>query len=320
MPITKFAVAHSPKFSIIIPHRNIPHLLNRLLDTIPIDENIQVIIVDDNSDAKIVDFSKFPGIDRPYTDVIFSHEGKGAGYARNIGLKYAKGLWIVFADSDDLFSDRFPFLIKQYADSDADEIVFNVDSLMSDDLTQESHRSGRDTFFKEWNSGKEEGLRFVCHEPWGRMIKRSLIENNHLQFALTRYSNDTFFITSVHVHAKTFYVVDEIFYIVTERKGSLSNPLWDKKSKPSIEECKDRLRQNVKAEILLQKHKIDVSFKSYWGFLVDYTNHYPIRVWLEPFYFFFSAPYFTYWLFRIVFGIQRVTFTNYIKRIFSIYA
>ncbi len=48
-------------YSIIIPHKNIPLLLQRCLDSIPQREDIQIIVVDDNSSSDIVDFSNFPG-------------------------------------------------------------------------------------------------------------------------------------------------------------------------------------------------------------------------------------------------------------------
>ena len=38
-----------PTFSIIIPHYDIPDLLMRCLKSIPVSEDIQVIVVDDNS-------------------------------------------------------------------------------------------------------------------------------------------------------------------------------------------------------------------------------------------------------------------------------
>ena len=64
--------------SIIIPHYNTPSLLKRCIDSIPIREDIEVIIVDDNSDSNIVDFAHFPGHERTYTKVIFTKKGKGA--------------------------------------------------------------------------------------------------------------------------------------------------------------------------------------------------------------------------------------------------
>ena len=66
-------------------HKNIPNLLQRCLDSIPNREDVQIIVVDDNSDPNIVDFDKFPGLNRSNVEVIFTKEGKGAGYARNTG-------------------------------------------------------------------------------------------------------------------------------------------------------------------------------------------------------------------------------------------
>ena len=84
-------------FSVVIPHHNIPLLLQRCLDSIPDTPDIQVIVVDDNSSDSVVDFSKFPGKDRKHTTVILDKAGGGAGHARNVGLEHAIGKWLVFA-------------------------------------------------------------------------------------------------------------------------------------------------------------------------------------------------------------------------------
>ena len=45
-------------YSIIIPHKNSASLLQYCLNSIPIRDDVQVIVVDDNSDADKVDTSK----------------------------------------------------------------------------------------------------------------------------------------------------------------------------------------------------------------------------------------------------------------------
>lgn len=67
-------------YSIIIPHKNTPRLLERCLYSIPTWDEIQIIIIDDNSNSESVDFSHFPGNGRKNTEVLFTKEGKGAGY------------------------------------------------------------------------------------------------------------------------------------------------------------------------------------------------------------------------------------------------
>lgn len=94
-------------YSIIIPHYNVPELLQRCLNSIPNLPSFQIIIVDDCSDGKIVDFRCFPGMERENVKCIFLKEKHGAGFARNLGLRYACGKWVLFADADDFFIKIF---------------------------------------------------------------------------------------------------------------------------------------------------------------------------------------------------------------------
>jgi glycosyltransferase involved in cell wall biosynthesis len=66
--------------------------------SIPRRKDIQIIAVDDNSDENKVDFSKFPWLDDKHVEVYIKEEGKGAGYARNVGMEHANGKRLLFAD------------------------------------------------------------------------------------------------------------------------------------------------------------------------------------------------------------------------------
>ena len=54
-----------PLFSIIIPHKDIPDLLMRCLRSIPVSEDIQVIVVDDNSADADTYLKRYPELSRP---------------------------------------------------------------------------------------------------------------------------------------------------------------------------------------------------------------------------------------------------------------
>ena len=79
------------KYSIIIPHKNNPDLLTRCLASIPQRDDLQIVVVDDNSDPSIVDFDNFPIKNDEKNIVVFDKSGKGAGRARNIGVEKASG-------------------------------------------------------------------------------------------------------------------------------------------------------------------------------------------------------------------------------------
>lgn len=127
-------------YTIIIPHKNIPLLLQRCLDSIPLRQDIQVVIVDDNSSPAVVDFDNFPGSERKDTEIIHTSESKGAGYARNCGLAAAKGRWLLFADADDFFLPGFLDVLDTFALTDYDMIVFRAESTDSDTLRQVESR------------------------------------------------------------------------------------------------------------------------------------------------------------------------------------
>lgn len=206
-------------YSIIIPHKDIPQLLQRCLDSIPEREDVQVIVVDDNSSPEVVDFSSFPGCDRPDVEVFFTKEGKGAGYARNCGLEYARGKWILFADADDFFRQGFLDVLDGYAYKDYDMVIFRADSVDSDTLLLVSPRqSCYDDLFEKADWDK---LKFSNEVPWAKMISCQLVREHHLRFDETPAANDVLFSTYLDYHARKVTASSKVIYCATIRNASL---------------------------------------------------------------------------------------------------
>ena len=110
-------------YSIIIPHKNSPELLKRCIGSIPPRDDVQVIVVDDNSDPEIVDFKKIQFTrDVEVYGVDYSRWG---GHARNIGLSKAIGKWILFSDCDDYFEDGFLDVLDKYSNENFDVIFYD---------------------------------------------------------------------------------------------------------------------------------------------------------------------------------------------------
>lgn len=212
-------------FTIIIPHKNIPRLLERLIHSIPLRDDLEVIVVDDNSSEDIVDFCHFPCAGRVNYRIILNKESRGAGYARNCALPYAQGKWILFADSDDFFHPDFNDFLNEYADNDADIVYFNANSVDTDTYEPSCRADHLHDFIKDYHIDKEKGeliIRYLFTEPWCKMVKREVIERNHISFDETCIRNDVRYSYLVGHYANTIVVDDRQLYCVTTRANSVS--------------------------------------------------------------------------------------------------
>lgn len=212
-------------YSVIIPHHNIPHLLRRCLSSIPCREDIQVIVVDDRSDDKYQIALQM--LEKEFSWITFDYlsEGKGAGYARNVGLKYAKGNYILFADADDFFNYCIGQALDDYAESTYDVVFFNANSVDTDVYTTTYRCLHLNEMIRKADRNLAKSifeLKYAFGEPWCKMVKRELIEENNIRFSETIIHNDTRYSYLVGFYSKNIHVDKRAIYCVTDRIGSVS--------------------------------------------------------------------------------------------------
>lgn len=242
-------------YSIIIPHKNTPVLLHRCLTSIPQREDIEVIIVDDNSNSSFVDFNNFPGIDRSDVKIFFTEEGKGAGFARNIGTKNATGKWLIFADADDFFLKSFLAVIDFHKNSDADIVFFNSRSVFSDTLKPANRNNDINFLIKNYlqgNRNSENKLRYMFYYPYSKMVKRELVFNHKILFDEIKVTNDVWFAVMIGYYAKKILADDKPIYCVTVRPNSLSKT-------PGEDIFDIRVNTNLKVDKFMRENKIENS-------------------------------------------------------------
>ncbi len=210
-------------FTVIIPHRNIPDLLERLIDSIPMRDDLEIIVADDNSSPDIVDFDNFPCKDRPNLTLQLYKENHGAGYVRNRALPLAKGKWVIQADADDFFHEGFADFLNEYLDSEADVVYFNADSI--DIVTKEAtdrvdHLHGFIETYRHNPAQGELEMRYLFSEPWCKMVKRSLIEKHGIDFFETVKCHDVKYSYLVGHYARQVIIDERQLYCVIQRSGS----------------------------------------------------------------------------------------------------
>ena len=221
----------TPLFTIIIPHYDIPDLLMRCLRSIPISEDIQVIVVDDNSPDADTYLERYPELSRPYLEFVRTTKGGGAGYARNVGLDLAKGKWLLFADADDFFVNDFEQILEKYKNEHADLVFFNAIGVFSNDINCKSNRGKQRLFEKYYKSGDINIFRYGDSVPWGKLFSSRLIKDNSILFDEIPVANDYMFSVKSGVLAKVIKADSTPIYVVTVREYSLSYLFADTKEK-----------------------------------------------------------------------------------------
>lgn len=212
-------------FSVITPHYNSPLLLKQLLSSIPVDESIQIIVVDDKSVEDITEVKNLVNA----RGGLFLHNTtnkKGAGVCRNLGLAQAVGKWIVFADADDYLLDGAFDVMKRHADSEADIIFFVPTSV---DL-ETGEVSTRHVWYEklvrryltEPIEENEIMLRYRHTGPVCKMLRREMLQKEGILFDEEMTWEDVMFSARCGYYAQKIEAFDDIIYCITKSKGSLT--------------------------------------------------------------------------------------------------
>ena len=209
------------KVSVIVPVYNVENYLVKCLDSLVNQtlKEIEIIVVNDGSpdnSQKIIDkfVKKYPKKIKS-----FIKENEGQGSARNLGLKYAKGEYISFVDSDDCIDKEMLEKMYNLAKKDNSDIVICGNKNITMDYNIKSIEPV--TLFDEANLSILYGKMAV----WNKIYKKELIVRNNLQFRNKVWYEDIDFSIILLLNAGKISFLNEPFYNYLERPGSTMNNL-----------------------------------------------------------------------------------------------
>lgn len=195
-------------------------------------------------------------IQKEYSDRVrvVTQDGDGLSNARNVGLRYAKGEYVVFFDSDDYidaaaFSDLMKSLenrmlvdavISDYYIVGNSDNISQVDTIEGEDLIYDN--GYLEVFLKKrrnyWNA-------------WQYVLRRNFLLENKLLFLEGVYSEDIEFATGVILTAKKFaFYGKPYYYYRIGREGSLANKVTLKHVVDLMDMLSVSIRRILKADFL----------------------------------------------------------------------
>lgn len=206
------------KVSIIVPFYNVEKYIEKCLTSLVNQtlEEIEIILVNDGSKDNSIKVAK--DFEQKYPAKIRYYEkpNGGLGDARNFGIKFAKGEYIAFLDSDDyveptMYEEMYEMAIKEKSDMVECDFWWEYPNKKKEDIGVE-YKNQNDMLLK---------ARVVA---WNKLIKKEIYEKHpEARFAVgLRYEDvEGFYKILPYINKVSFVRKPFIHYV--QRNNSISN-------------------------------------------------------------------------------------------------
>lgn len=224
-----------PRYSIIVPVYNVEEYLPACLDSVLRQKDVEdyeLILIDDGSgdgSGQICDAYALKD-ERIRVHHIQNH---GVSFARNTGLDLARGEYILFLDSDDLWEPELLLTLEQMAQSEPDVMIFGNSRMTPQgqiicdtvDLVIPVGESGAEVLQELFALGAVPKTYSCCYA-----MKRSLLQKNGICFREDlKVSEDFELIMRLLAVAEKVVGTDAMLYCYRIRQTSATAGITEKK-------------------------------------------------------------------------------------------
>ena len=244
--------------TIVIPMYNVENSIERLIISISKafkdqESLVEVLAIDDGSTDKTVKiFKELQKKNQALALKLIQNSHGGVSKARNTGIKYSKGRYITFVDSDDELALVDVVDLKEKLAQNAEVIIFDTDRNETIDLNKDGNRA------KVLAEISMLGRHVVSTGIQDKIYLRSFLIENKISFNdRLRVGEDTLFVFDAVSLANKVVETKDKFYVVHESSSvhlfneyNLTNELFFRKymleilsrfeTDPTIEKIKIR--------------------------------------------------------------------------------
>jgi glycosyltransferase involved in cell wall biosynthesis len=234
------------KVSIIVPVYNVEKYIKDCVMSVfrqgLCEEDFEIIFINDGTEDNSLGVIEEICILHKNVKIV-NQNNQGLSCARNTGLLYAKGDYVMFLDSDDLLADRSvaPLLELAFA-SNVDLLVADFMKLSDDEILKykgeindilcSNQKSGPQLYMDDFNPNES----YV----WRTIYKRDFLMQNELRFIPGVYFEDIPFTPECYLKARVCLRVNFVLYLYRIGNSSITSNM-DKKKAMDINVAIERL-------------------------------------------------------------------------------
>lgn len=216
--------------SVVVPVYKVESYLGKCIESIQNQtySNLEIILVDDGSPDRCGEIcEKYAAKDARIN--VFHKENGGQGDARNYGVRYASGKYLLFVDSDDYISETLVEKTVTVAEAHSCDIVL-FDYYYMDKGTEEVRTYGEIPENRILCLENQKSLFSMPPAPWSKLFNREFYVNSEIMFPKGVYFEDLETAPKLLLKAKKiFYLKEPLYYYVIHANSTMRNPNYEKK-------------------------------------------------------------------------------------------
>ena len=219
------------KISVIIPVYNVENYLSKCLSSV-INQtftDIEIICINDGStDSSLDILDSYAKNDNRI--IIINETNHGQGYCRNLGIKMAKGQYVMFVDSDDFILDvrAIEFLYAEITIKELDVLIYAYEKYYEKkNIIVNSSSNNKQVFLnKTYCSRADKNYIFAKKSigiPWNKLYNTKFLQKNKILFNEDYlYEDVIFFYKSIILANKIGYLDKTLYSYRKHGKSTMS--------------------------------------------------------------------------------------------------
>ena len=269
------------KISVIVPVYNVETYLPKCVDSIMTQtyQNLEIILINDGStDTSPEICEHYKGLDERIA--VIHQDNRGLSGARNTGIAYASGEFLLFVDSDDyIMPDMIETLYVRLKQDNTEMAVCSFEYVDEDGNNVCGHLS-RQCEMKNEILNKNEMFHKISHKTsgywyyvtsWGKLYRRCIFEQ--YRFPEGRLHEDEFAIHHIIDNVTNVSVIEERLYMYLQRTGSIMNNNYSLKRLDAMDAFIDRADfYKQKQESYLSRDALKAAYEVLAGMLLSTNN------------------------------------------------